>query len=312
MKSLKSRAGILISVLSLLVVSVPFSVASAQTGNQTGLAFSPPTFDLSAEPGQVLHESIKVDNLTTNATPVKASVENFVAVGDQGDVGLTNNQTAYSLAQWISVNPSSTVIPAKASSVFNFTVNVPANAEPGGRFGSIVFQTNSGSSGSKTGVGVSQQFGSLILLRIAGNAREQASIVNMSSSFSKGNQVIFKTLIKNSGNVQVKPIGNLVVTNMFGDQVNSQPFGGKYVIPGAERQYDNVWTYKGILFGKYTATVTLIYGSKNTTLSYATSFISIPWKLILICLLIIVIIVAVLYKARRRIFKALRILFGKE
>ncbi len=312
MNKLKKSINLVLAALTLVLLSLPIQDARALSSDKTGLAFSPPTFDLSANPGQNLNESIRVENLTTNPIPVKASVENFVAIGTQGNVGLTNNQTQYSLAQWITVSPGSAVIPAKGSTVFNYTINIPPNAEPGGRFGSIVFQTSPGGSGSSSGVGVSQQFGSLILLRIAGNAKEQASIVSMTADTNKSNQVTFKTLIKNTGNVQVKPIGSLVVTNMFGSTVLTEPFGDKYVIPSAERQYNNVWSFNGILFGKYTATVTMIYGNKNTTLSASTSFISIPWKIIGISLVIIVVLVFLFWKARKRIGRALRILFGKE
>lgn len=306
-------------VLSIILAGILTAVAFplriiAQSNNsqdKTTLSVTPPTFDLSANPGDTVKNSIKVQNVTDKPLSIKTAIKNFEPVGTQGDVGLTDDSGQYSLASWIHVTPGSSVLQPKESKVFNFSIDIPKNAEPGGKFGSIVFQTAPGS--DKTAVGVSQQIGTLLLLRIAGDAKESAHIVSMQADRdAEGQSVIYKTLIANDGNVQVKPIGSITVTNMFGKKITTMPFGGKYVIPGAQREFDNTWNHKGVLFGKYTATLTLLYGTKNTTLTATTSFISIPWKLISIILLAIVLLGFVLWKSRKRLKRAFLILFEKD
>ncbi|HEX5455991.1 MAG TPA: DUF916 domain-containing protein [Candidatus Saccharimonadales bacterium] len=302
-----------LAVCLLAVVGLPLkSIAATDNTDKTSLAVSPPTFDLSANPGDTLHDSIKVQNITDKTVDINTSIKNFVAVGTEGEVGLTDQNGQYSLAKWIHVTPSSAVLQAKESKVFNFTVDVPKNAEPGGKFGSIVFSTTHGASGASA-VGVSQQIGTLLLLRIAGDAKEQASISSMLADHTSQNDTVtYKTLISNEGNVQVKPIGSITITNMFGKKVATIPFGGKYVIPGAKREFINQWQHSGMLIGKYTATLTLLYGTKNMTLTSSVSFISIPWKMLGIILFIAVIIGLMLWKARNRLKRAFRILFEKE
>ena len=83
-----------------------------------GIALSPPTFELAANPGDILQNTIRVENL--NEVPIQVSVErqNFTALGEEGSVGLTEEETAFSLASWIVVTPEEAVIPAKGNFTF--------------------------------------------------------------------------------------------------------------------------------------------------------------------------------------------------
>lgn len=314
------RIGLSALSLSLLVTVTQPSLAGAETAkstpslsNATSLVVSPPTFDLTANPGDTQTESIRLENITNLPLPVTTSLESFVPLGTSGAVSLTPESSQYSLVSWISLTPRSTTIAPKSSATFQFTITVPINAEPGGKFGSIVFSTGS-TSQSASSIGVSQRVGALVLLRVAGSANEQAKISNFQADLSYHkikNTISFSTLVADTGNVQVKPIGNIVITNMFGHKVANIPFDSKYVLPGASRSFTSLW-HHGFIFGRYTANQTLLYGTSNKIMTATTSFISIPWKLIITVLVLMVVLIFILWKGKTRLGKALSVLFGKS
>jgi len=236
---------------------------------------------------------------------------NFTALGEEGAVDLTEDETSFSLASWITVSPSETEISGKGTAIFAFSTAVPLNAEPGGHFGSIIFRLKS-QGPEQSGALVAQELGALILLRVAGKAKEGASLASFRSTkkiWEKG-PVEFEIRVENEGNVHLKPTGVITITNLFGRKVASFPVDPRNVLPGAIRKSSATWDKK-FLFGRYTASLALNYGSQGRVLTGATAFIGFPYRWGGLVLLGLLILAFFLYRARKRIKLALKVLFGK-
>lgn len=285
--------------------------AQSSPQQSLGIALSPPTFELSANRGDTLTNTIRVENL--NETPISVSVEkeNFTALGEEGAVGLTEEETPFSLASWITVSPQETVIPPKGNTIFTFQIHIPPNAEPGGHFGSLIFQVGGQKPPQQTGAVVAQQLGSLILLKVAGKTKEGANIESFAAEkrFWEYGPVDFTIRIKNTGNVHIRPQGTITITNAFGKEIAKFPVNPKNVLPGAIRKIPVTWHQKSLI-GKYTATVSLTYGTKGKILTASTVFWGFPLKVGGVILLGLTIILFLLYKGRRRIKLALKVLFS--
>ena len=78
----------------------------------------------------------------------------------------------------------------------------------------------------------------------------------------------------------MSPYGELVVTNMFGEEVGHTDIDPWFVFPQALRFREIVWDREQ-LFGKYTATININRGYDNTIDTMSVSFWVIPWKLVL-------------------------------
>jgi hypothetical protein len=294
----------------LFLVFAPLNQARAL--DYAGLALSPPTFELSANPGDSLENTIRVENLTE--TPMRVSVQkrNFTALGEEGAVNLTEEEDTFSLASWITVLPSEAEISPKGIMTFTFRTAVPLNAEPGGHFGSIIFRIGGQSNLQQSGAVVAQELGALVLVRIAGKTSEKAtleSFVPKKRLWERG-PVEFEIRIKNEGNVHLKPTGVITITNIFGKKVASFNPEPKNVLPGAIRKSTATWNQK-FLFGKYTASLALNYGTQGQILTGSTTFIGFPYKGGGLILLGLALLVFLLYRARKRISLALKVLFGK-
>ena len=308
MKKLMSVLGVGLVASTILM---PF-VASA-VGDKIGLAVSPPTIELAANPGDTLQNSIRVDNITEDAQTVYVDRKNFEASGEEGQAILTTDSTTYSLAAWINVPEAQAVIPAKSSKVFSFSINVPTNAEPGGHFGSVVFRTKAQPINGQTGVSVGSEVGSLIFLRVAGETKELATIdtFKASKSFYEYAPVEFETRMVNSGSVHFKPEGTVTITNMFGQKVASIPFDAHNVLPGSTRKFTTEWKPRW-LFGKYTVTVSVTYGEKKQILTATTTFVGLPYKLVIAVLIGLIIVIGFMFKRRKRLARSFKILFGRD
>lgn len=289
------------------------NLRSGSAIESVGLSISPPTFEISANPGDTLENTIRVENLTTETVRIFADRRNFTAVGEEGEVNLTTeDSTTFSLASWISVEPPEAEVPAKTQKVFTFKTRIPLNAEPGGHFGSIVFRMAPQTVVSQTGATLTQELGALILLRVAGKTTERATIESFvpAKKFWERGPVVFDYRIKNEGNLHIKPIGTVTVNNLFGKKVAVINVEPKNVLPGAIRKNSVSWDQKLLLGGKYTAFLSLTYGSESTMMVSSTSFYGFPFKIGGAVLLVLIILAFLAFKARKRIKLALRILLS--
>jgi len=305
----------IVVVFALLVVGVPVLAKHvfAQEVPTTGLAISPPIFELSANPGDTLKNTLRLDNITDSPIDITVSKRNFKALGEEGGIDLSEQESAYSLANWIEVKPGTATLGPRESKTFEYTITVPKNAEPGGRFGSIVFQTTAKPLSGQNGVAIAPELGALVFIKISGEVKEQASIASFGAQSGLNNKgpVNFDLRIKNEGNVQFKPTGTITISNFFGKKVATIPIDAQNVLPDATRKMTAKWD-KSWLFGKYHATLSVVYGNDNQILTATTDFWGFPYQLAGILLLGIAVVGLALYPRRKRIIRALRVLFGKE
>lgn len=286
----------------------------AADSNTLGYQISPPVTTLALDPGTSSRQIIKVTNLTDKQLTLQLDKRNFVAKGEEGEVELVDNaDPRYSLAPYFTLSQPTVTVPPRGTSQVQYVLSVPMDAEPGGRYGSVTFNTiaNKLPSG-QSGASVRQELAALIFLRINGDANEQLKIASFTveKDFAEYGPVTFGTRIQNLGNVHEKPTGNIVVKNMFGFTTAKVSLEEKNVIPGAIRKVDTKLNKK-YLFGYYNATLTLQNGTIQT-LTAKTSFTVIPYKLLGIILVILVIVIVILTKGRKRLARAGRILAGRE
>jgi len=269
-----------------------------------GLQVHPSNFEVTLQPGQPITETVYLENRTDQTMPIKVGLKNFTAQGEEGAVNLTSEDTTYSLAKWITVSPSTATIAPHAQQKFTFTITPPANAEPGGHYGSVVFATNPEKNVKGTGAVLSEEVASLILAHVPGNVTENASVESFApeKSFYEFGPVTMDMRVKNAGQVHIQPKGQVLIKGTFGDTytVNLQPYN---VLPGATRRIPVVLSKK-LLLGKYTVQLVAAYGDNNQQLTASTEFIAFPIRYGLVALVVLIL----LFMMRKRVGKALKAL----
>lgn len=213
-------------LLSFLLVLGFFNLANAE-----GMVLTPPKFEFNADSGEEISGLIKITNQNTDSLVLIPSVKDFVASGESGQQKFVEPDSANvsALAQWITVNNGESVeiSPGEKREV-PFFIKVPEDAEPGGKYGTIFFETPS--TGGQ--IAVTQRIGVLVLLKVNGEIKEEGNIsafglydpelsgpdlLNHSSNFFYSSlPVNFSLRYQNTGNVHIKPEAKIYLKNMFG------------------------------------------------------------------------------------------------
>jgi len=297
---------VLLSISLVLGLSVFLNFSFAQnTVSSQSLEVSPPSQELQADPGQTILARAKVRNKSADSINIKVRIEDFTAVGEEGQVALIENGPQ-SLTSWTVLEPATFPLKPGEAKEIVAKINVPKEAA-GGHYGSFVFSVGGGQATPGT-ASVAQELASLFLIRISGPVSEKLLISEFSApAFLEFGPVPFTIKFTNSGNVHVKPFGLINITDIFGRVVKDVVVRGETnIFPGASRivtvNYDEKW-----LFGPYKAQAVLNFGSKNEALLATTTFFVFPVRIAAAILLVLF----VLYISRKRLTKAIKALAGK-
>jgi hypothetical protein len=247
---------------------------------------------------------------------MQSTPKNFTPNGEEGAIDLTIDDTSFSLADWITVSPTGNVtIQPGSTQDYIVSINVPDDAEPGSHFGSVVFSTLPPEQEGSAAL-VSQEIAPVILIRVAGDVTESADIEEFRTekSFysSSDGGVVLLSRLENTGNVHFKPVGKIVIENMWGSQVAEIELDRRNVLPESIRQISSDWKPEGFQFGRYTATLTLVYGDSDEIRTAETSFTIVPISTIAPIAVAAIVLGGVMVVFRKRIVLALRVLGGTE
>ncbi len=239
---------------------------------------------------------MNVTNVTLTKLVYSTSVNDFKAKDETGTPQILLDSTlppTASIVSWVSTDSQFTLDSHQSKKV-TAQIMVPINAEAGGHYGVLRFSGHAPDL-SGTGVGLSASAGALILIRVAGDITESANLASFYTA-NNGNQtsffetppIDFVTRIKNDGNIHVKPTGQVAVTDMFGNLVTTVPVNASEsnVLPNSIRRFDDTYNSNWMI-GMYTANLTLSYGTHGKAITNTITFWVIPYKLLLVCLLVL-------------------------
>ena len=297
---MKKRTFLAIILASLLVCSLgvyakTVLAAPAPTGN-TGqaLEIAPPVLTLTADPGQTIKTDIRLRDISNGSLFVTAQINDFVAAGEDGTPKIlldSEGTNPYSIKGWVTPLSDLLMIP-KQIKTLSVTINVPINASPGGHYGVIRFTATPPELHGQ-GVSLSASLGSLVLIKVNGDTKEGLSVQEFSVNHGGKTGTLFETAplqfverLKNTGNTHEQPVGQVTITDMFGKKVaavniNLPP---RNILPQSIRKFDqpldaSVLGNK-VLFGRYTANLSVTYGANNQVLTSSLVFWVIPYTLI--------------------------------
>jgi hypothetical protein len=308
---MKPRTTIVLVLIGLLGLIAGLKVLAAESApSSLGLTVSPPSFELSANPGDVIEETVRITNESGVTLTLEASVEDFKVEGTEGNVNVKTDTDPNAFSTWFRFSQKQFQVKSKETLTVPVRIEVPRNAEPGGHFASVLFNPKvvPGSS-DQIGARVVQRVGSLFLMRVSGAVVEDGSIKKLSTKtfagewdevtasdgktkilvardeklteerpkrwFDRG-PVAFDLLFKNNGNVHFKPAGTLTIYNLFGKKVDTLALDPRNVFPGGERRITVIWPRQSLWGVFYRGQVAAVYGSSNKVLTAETWFIGMP------------------------------------
>ena len=296
--------------LSILVIGG--LILAPNVSAQFSLGIAPLTFEITANPGDIVENYLKVYNPSPDTSvQIEMVIEDIAPTGEAGHVIVEPAETeTYSLARWIETEPKEFSLAPREEKFVKFTINIPENAEPGGHYGTVIAGAKLVAGPRATGAAILPRVGSLVLLTVPGVMREELIVKEfIAPNYSEFGPIPFTIRFENTGTVHVKPTGYITVTNWLGQKVANIEFPSHNVLPRAVRKFETSLPQKWFFAGKYTATLTGSYGIANTLLTPTViTFWAFPWKVGLGILIVIILLIL----SRKRWVAAFRILIKGE
>ena len=306
-KLLRLAAIIAVLTLGLLLPIIRASAATAPAGN--GLRISPVRTDLTIAPGKSQTVNISITNVTGAAATFQAIINDFVANSDEsGNPAIILDPTKYapshSLKRFVAPVSTVTLQPGEQKNV-PIVINIPANAAGGGYYGAVRFAPAdlSGTKGKQ--VSLSGSVGSLILVKVPGDVKEQLSVAGVavysgkhsSNFFTTNKNLSVQLRFQNEGNIQEAPFGKLLVKDRSNKIIgtyelnNINPPGN--VLPDSIRRF-TIPIKTGHL-GEYKIEGNFGYGSSGQLLSVATTIYIIPLSLIIAFIVLVALLAGAIF-----------------
>lgn len=309
MKKLAERIIKVAAVAVVLGVLFPAHIfAQSNQGDvYKSFAVSPGKVEIELNPGEEKTVNLEIFNNLGEKKTFQIEVEDVAGSEDPEKtvVLLGDDKGPYSLKDYIVTNSQTVSLENGERKNFPVTVKIPADAEPGGLYGSVLVGTVSNSD-QNGGSSIVSRLGSLFFVKVSGPVNEKGSLKEFSK---KNNSVMFRSepiefriLYENSGSVHLNPYGEIRIKNIIGEEVGSLWIDPWYALPDSVRSREVKWETP-FLFGRYTAIVSINRGYDDIIDTAHITFWVLPWKVLLIVFVLITIAIAALrfvwHKVRR-------------
>ncbi len=285
-----------------------FSPASAQDDQNTSTAqfleINPAKLDFVVQRGTVTRQEVTITNKNAGKVALKASFENVLPNGENGETKPANEPTPYDLKKFSTVgNPDFTLAPRESRKV-QVSINVPANESPGGYYGILRFSPTERS--DLPPVAVKADIATLFLVRVPGPVTEAGSIKEAYAAKADGgkvggiflgNQLNLVTKINNGGNVHFGTAPTFQTSDQFGKSGLKATLESRNIFPKSDRRFEATWP--GIGSGLHTVTVSADLPNKPAQQQTFKVLVITPLVAGLIAL-VLVILVALIILGRRR------------
>ena len=287
-------------------LTIKFAYAQQATNGQRTITIVPPAASIQVNPGDSKEGVLKVINDSDQQLNFVAQTQDFIVEDNKGTPTLLPPSTLnkkYSAAAWIAVYPNTFVVAPHQKATLNYFVQVPKDARPGGHYAAIVYTPAEALGVAGTGAAVKTQIGTLLSISVNGQVNQFANITKFfANSFQEFGPVDIFAQIKNHGDIHIKPLGNITVSDTIGRKVASLPLDEHNIFPQAARDYQVTFGQQWMM-GRFKATLLASYGEKNNMPIVATIYFWVfPWRVASIVLLGIVaaIIAIVLYRRKKK------------
>ena len=315
---LNKKIILLLAVFTALCFIFPKQNLFAQTALNIGTA--PVSEKLTLQPGEKYEGEIVVWNLSERTTTYNIFVRGFRQIENQPGTAIMyteeeEKRALYSAAPWVTVNRQKVdLIPNRNEKIF-YEINVPEDATKGEYTVIIAFVSEDVEQQlAGTAAFTSLSSGTPILVKVGEDFAENAELLQFDTDrdWYEEPNVKFFTRINNLGDTHITPIGEIVLTNIFDQEVGKIVFNesAQSILRDNSASYETLWDYGSflskdnkIILGPIKADLILMYRNFQpgfAPLTATTSFWIIPWKYILLLLLIIITTVVVLRMRKKK------------
>ncbi len=258
----------------------------------------PTKVDLTIEAGKDRVVELMVTNRMGDRRLFSLEVEDTKGSDDpdQTVVLLGDDRGPYSLKDYFKFPEKTFELGQGERARIPVTISVPADAQPGGLYGSVLVTTTSVpesgekpvQSGAKSGSVIISRIGALFFVTVPGDIEKSGELQSFKTipdtPFYANGPIHFQVLYKNTGSVHLNPYGVLSIKNMLGEEVGVVVADPWFSLPQSVRLRELSWD-RPYLFGRYTADIKINRGYDNIIDTKSVTFYVVPWKLLALAVL---------------------------
>jgi hypothetical protein len=279
-----------------------------------------PTYEkLQLKAGEIYEDNFTVWNLETSTTNYYVKVSSFRQIQNQpgSAIFLTEEEDAknpYSASSWVNVDQDILELIPNRNVTVNYTITVPSELAPGEYTAEIYFISEAAEQQGSTATYSLLSSGIPILITVGDDYAESAEILDFYSTkkiYEKPRFTTLVTRIQNLGDTHITPKGDIILTNLFNQEVGRIPFNNtsQSILRGTSGIYDSNWDLEQyindgkIALGPITAETIILYRRNNpgfSVLSASTTFWIIPWKLIILILTVIIVVYVITKLSKKK------------
>jgi len=314
---MKFIAPIIIVIAGILIVFL--------ARNTLALTISPPIKEFTADPGTEFSDVIKLINDEDNEKIFFATIESFRTKGERGEPEFFQTTDETQLSTWITLEQTSVTLKPGEKKEIKYKVSVPEKASTGGHYAAIFWSSQVPEDTGITGVGVVTKIGSLLLVRVSGEIREEMKLIDFSTPSELYNRLPVKFAIgfENNGNIHLKPRGDIkiepTILGIGKGEVTVNTEEGN-VLPKSIRRFESTWQkgtvlesegknlvsrfftelqneWNNLAIGNFQANLFVLFGQTQPQIIAKTiNFWVIPWRVILVGLIVAIFVISILIK----------------
>jgi hypothetical protein len=283
------------------------------------LGTSPVSEKLQLQPGETHEGEIVVWNLSEETTLYNIYVRGFRQIENQPGTAIMfteeeEEKALYSAASWVTASREKiNLIPNRNEKIF-YEIDVPEDVTKGEYTVIIAFISEIEEEILGTAAFTSLSSGTPILIKVGDEFVENAELLKFTTdrNFYETPTVRFETTLNNLGDTHISPVGEIILTNIFNQQVATIPFNENTlsILRDNRATYETIWDYGSFLnadnkliLGPINAQLIVMYRSFQpgfAPLRATTSFWILPWKYIVLLLLIIITTVVILRLRKKK------------
>jgi len=340
------RASLLVSAVVVLggMVSPHLAAAQSTATGRLHLTTSPLPISLKAKPGETIGTELRIRNSGAATEKLKVGLMKFSAIGEEGKPRLEERAPGDEYFDWVKFSKTQFQAPTNEWQTVKMTITLPKTAAFGYYYAVTFSRANTETADGSLEAAVRGGSATLVLLEAdVPGAKRQVSVQEFATSKRTYEFLPARFAIKlhNSGNIHTAPTGTIFI-NKGGRQVATIPVNqttgnilpdssrtfaaewtegfpayrvkeedGQVVLKDGEPAYELKWDVsqaKYLRFGKYTATLVMVYddGTRDVPIEATVSFWVIPWRLIGVGLVIVVFVGIGLWSTVRKILAKVR------
>jgi hypothetical protein len=236
----------IIAVFSFLLFTLSFVGLSfaQQSSPQVNLTVSPIFLDLTANPGSKIQEKIRVRNNLDTPQKLSIGVYKLNSGGETGEAKIEDPKAEDEYIKWLKLDQSEITSQPKEWMDIPFTLDIPDTAAFGYYY-ALRITSDLGNVGDATAKIQSELIVPVLLNVKKEGAKAEGKLVEFSTTKSVFEElpIDFKVRVSNTGNVHIKPRGNIFVRGQGGKdlailEVNENISN---ILPGSTRVFDAGW-----------------------------------------------------------------------